>query len=103
MTLEDIGKDDTSLLCVTNLTACCRRPYTHENGSTIGNWFFPNGTRVPSSGTMDFYRTRGKMVVQLHHRRGGVEGIYHCEILDSMNVTQTIYIGVYSANTSTGE
>ena len=37
----------------------------------------------------------------MHRRRGGEEGIYHCEIPDAMNVTQTIYIGVYSA--STGE
>ena len=36
----------------------------------------------------------------MHRRRGGVAGIYHCEIPDSMNVTQTIYIGVYSAGSS---
>ena len=99
MTLEDIGDDDTPLLCMTNLTACCRPPYTGESGSTIGNWFFPNGTRVPSSGDMwDFYRGRGKMVVQLHRRGGGVDGIYCCEIPDAMNVLRTIYIGVYTAS-----
>ena len=27
-----------------------------------------------------------------------MEGIYRCEIPDAMNVTQTIYIGVYSAS-----
>ena len=37
----------------------------------------------------------------MDRRRGGEDGIYHCEIPDAMNVTQTIYIGVYSA--STGE
>ena len=37
----------------------------------------------------------------MHRRRGGVEGMYRCEIPDTMNVIQTIYIGVYSA--STGE
>ena len=37
----------------------------------------------------------------MNRRRGGVEGIYRCEIPDSMNVTQTIYIEVYSI--STGE
>ena len=95
VTLEDIGERDNALLCMTNFTACCQYLY-------IGNWFFPNGTRVPSSGNQwDFHRTRGQMVVLLHRRRGGVEGIYHCEIPDSMNVTQTIYIGVY--NTSNGE
>ena len=92
VTLEDIGENDTALLCRTNFTACCVSP---DNGS----WFFPNGTRVFSYG--DFYRTRGEMVVHLNRRRGGVEGIYRCEIPDSVNIIQTIYIGVYT--TSTGE
>ena len=99
MTLEDIGVEGDALFCRTNLTACCRPPFTGENGSGLGNWFFPNGTRVPSddSDQLDFHRTRGQMVVLLHRRRGGVNGIYHCEIPDSMNVAQTIYIGVYTA------
>ena len=104
MTLEDIGEDDTALLCATNFTACCRAPYTGENGTGLGNWYFPNGTRVPSSGKQwEFHRIRDHMVVYMHRRRGGVAGIYRCEIPVSMNVTQTIYIGVYTANTSTGE
>ena len=39
------------------------------------------------------------MKVTLHRRRGGVEGIYRCVISDSTNVTQTIYIGLYTACT----
>ena len=102
MFLEDIGEGDDALLCVTNQTACCVPPYTSVNGSVIGNWFFPNGTRVRSSGELwDIYRTRDQIVVRMHRRRGGEEGIYRCEIPDAMNVNQTVYIGVYSA--STGE
>ena len=102
MILEDIGEGDDALLCRTNQTACCRPSDSGGNGSAIGNWFFPNGTRVPSStGQLDLYRTRGQMVVRLRRRRGGEEGTYRCEIPDAMNVTQSIYIGVYSA--STGE
>ena len=48
----------------------------------------------------DFYRNRDDMVVRMHRRRGGVEGIYRCVIPDSTNVTQTIYIGVYTAGSS---
>ena len=106
VTLEDIGEWRDALLCETDLTACCRSPYTGETGSVIGNWFFPNGTRVlnfyanyTTHTLWDFYRTRGQMVVYLHRRRGGVNGIYRCEIPDAMNVTQIIYIGVYTANT----
>ena len=96
VTREDIGEgDDDGLLCMTDLTACCRQ-------HTIGNWFFPNGTRVPSSGKQwDFHRNGGQMVVLLHRMRGGEDGVYRCEIPDALNVTQTIYIGVYT--TDTGE
>ena len=95
MILEDIGDRDDALLCITSLTTCCQHP-------SLGNWFFPNGSKVPGSGNnWDIYRTRGQMVVRMHRRTGGEEGIYRCEIPDSMNVIQTLYIGVYSA--STGE
>ena len=100
--LEDIGEGDDALLCIANLTA------SDFTGTSLGNWFFPNGTRVPgrtvnstSREQWDFYRTRGETVVRLNRRRGGEEGIYRCEILDSTNVLQTMYIGVYSI--SSGE
>ena len=97
--LEDIGEWDDTLLCVTNLTACCRRI---DSSTPLGNWFFPNRTRVPaSSSRWNFFRSRGHMIVLLNRRRGGEDGIYCCEIHDSMNVLQSIYIGVYT--TSSGE
>ena len=102
VTLEDIGEGEYILHCITDLRNCCRPPQTGVMGTVFGNWFFPNGTRVPSSGNQwDFYRTRGASVVRLNRRRGGEEGIYRCEIPDTAKVFQTIYIGVYRA--STGE
>ena len=96
--LEDIGEEGDALLCITNLTACCSHLYTGRYAT--GNWYFPNETRVPTESIgSHIYRSRGQMVVHLHRRRGGVEGIYWCDIPDSMNVKQTIYIGVYTANT----
>ena len=96
--LENIGEGDAALLCLINETDCCRPP--HNRGGVRGNWSFPNGTRVPSSGKQwDIHRTRGHMVVTLNMRRGGGEGVYRCEIRNAMNVTQTIYIGVYTAST----
>ena len=101
MILEDIGEyGDDALLCKTNQTACCQPPNTGEMGPALGNWFFPNGSRIPLVG-WDIYRTRGQMVVRMNRRRGGVEGIYRCEIPDTLGLIQTIYIGVYSI--STGE
>ena len=97
VTLEDIGEGVDALRCVTDQTSCCRPP--HSSNAT-GNWFFPNETRVPSSGSQwDLHRTRGNMVVLLHRRRGGVDGVYHCVVPDAMYVTRTIYIGVYNART----
>ena len=107
--LEDIGEYDDALLCITNLTACYQ-PNVNDTGKVVpvsGNWYFPNGTKVPSEVNYtsdeewEFYSNRGQMVVRMNRRRGGVDGIYRCEIPDAMNVHQTIYIGVYSA--STGE
>ena len=96
MTLEDIGNsNEDSLLCKTNLTACCRNS---DTSTALGNWFLPNGTKVRDENNgSDFYRVRGHMVIRLNRRRGGEEGIFSCEMPDSMNVLQTIYIGVYSA------
>ena len=88
MALEDIGENDTALLCETNFTACCWRPATDINWLVSGNWFFPNKTEVPNvvNETIDliwdFYRDRDQSVVRMNRRRGGVEGIYHCEIPD---------------------
>ena len=49
VTLEEIGEVDDALFCVTDLTACCLPPYTSEMGPVfVGNWYFPNGTRVSS-------------------------------------------------------
>ena len=98
VTLEDIGENDTALLCITNLTACCRITST----SVLGQWFFPNETNVPNKVVTnetkwDFYRDRDQSVVRMKRRRGGKEGIYRCKIPDSTNVIQTIYIGVYTA------
>ena len=106
VTLEDIGEGGDALLCITNYTACCQPLYTGETVPALGNWYFPNGTSVPtmnesSHEQWDFYSSRGQSVVGLNRRRGGEEGIYSCETLDAVNVTQTLYIRVYSA--STGE
>ena len=47
----------------------------------------------------EFYRTRGQMVVLLHRRRGGVTGIYRCDIPDQNGDPHRLYVGVYTANT----
>ena len=49
--LEDIGENDTALLCMTNFTSCCTSTFT-MTGSASGDWFFPNGTRILNGTTI---------------------------------------------------
>ena len=95
MTLEDIGEGCDALLCKTNQSG---------TGSALGEWFNPNGTRIfteianeTTQEKRDIYRTRNLSVVRLNRKRGGMEGTYRCEIPDSLNATQTLYIGVYTS------
>ena len=101
MLLDNIGEGSEALLCLTDLPACCRPPYTDPMGlRALGNWYFPNGTRVVSSGNQwDFHRTRGQIVVLLHRRRGGATGIYRCSVPGQNKDLVTLYVGVYTANT----
>ena len=93
--LDNIGESIDSLLCLTDLPACCSPPYAE---SALGNWFFPNGTRVPSSGNRwNFHRTRGQMSVLLSRTRGGANGIYRCYV-PSETKDHQLYVGVYAAN-----
>ena len=97
--LEDIGEDDDALLCMTDNTACCARAQS-PGGDTLGDWYYPNGTGVPNMvDGNDFYRNRGPSVIRMNRRRGGVNGIYHCEIPDQSGNNQSLYVGVYTRNT----
>ena len=101
VSLENIGENGHALRCMTDNPACCRLHSTNGTGRpVVGNWFFPNGTRVLSYDKQwDFHRKRGHRVVNLSRTRGGANGVYRCVVPDAMNVTQTIYIGVYTAGT----
>ena len=93
MNLDDIGEGYGDALQCISSSFCCRS-YTR-------NWFFPNGTRIPTSGLQwEFYSEDIFWNVgHMHRRRGGVNGIYRCEILGTADIIQTLYIGVYTPNT----
>ena len=92
---------DNPLLCVTpDNTTCCSSAET--GGTPLWNWYFPNGTEVPTNDTgWLFYITRGPGVVQLHRRTGGVSGIYRCVIPDQSGINQTLYVGLYAISSIT--
>ena len=76
---------------------CCSAAETGD--ASLGNWYFPNGTEIPTNNTgWLFYTTRGPGVVRLHrlyNLSGGVSGIYRCEIPDLIGDTQTLDVGLY--------
>ena len=79
------GHND-SLHCVTDNPECC------SNGQ--GDWYDERGRQVQqgSDGNHSMYVTRGNGVVYLNRRRGGVSGMWRCDIPDSNGVNQSIYI-----------
>ena len=74
--ITEVGKDDDAVLCMTDLTPCCRT-------SQKGNWRYPDGTLVDNNLSGDgIYRNRGTMVVRLHRRNSATTptGQYCCEV-----------------------
>ena len=78
-----------------------------NNGTTIGDWFFPNGTKVSSD---DIDPSDGRLhPLHTHHVKGQVgllrdagigvlpdlQGLYKCIIPDENEVNQTLWVAVY--------
>ena len=87
------GQND-SLHCVTDNSDCC------NNGQ--GNWYDETGGKVQQGpdGDSNLYVTRGDGVVYLNRRTGGQSGMWRCDIPDSNDVQQSIYI--YLGTSATG-
>ena len=80
------GHND-SLHCVTDNSSCC------SNGA--GKWYDRSGGELEQGpdGGSGLYFTRGDGVVYLNRRnRGGISGMWRCDIPDSNGVKQSIYI-----------
>ena len=95
--------DDTSgsdsVQCITDLSTCC----ANTEGPHRGDWYFPNGTRLPFSG--DITQNRGSQRVDLHRRNSANSpvGIYRCYIavhdrIGYNSVRATVYVGLYTAS-----
>ena len=98
--LSEVGSasdGSNSVQCHTDLSTCC----SGSQGSHHGDWYFPNGTRLPFSG--DMYEARGAQRVDLHRTTAtGPTGIYHCDIATNavhgntdFSVRDTVYVGLY--------
>lgn len=91
---------DNVLRCYTNLADCCHSAQVGD-GMTLGEWYFPNGTKVEFSEgqTTTFRRNRNQRVVNLWRRGDPPErGRFHCEVPNADNVNQNIYVNICELN-----
>ena len=98
--MGDGSSGSDSVQCHTDLSTCC----SGAQGSHRGDWYFPNGTRLPFSG--DIFERRGSERVEIRHINLGTSpaGIYRCGIPtipvhdDDTSVRATIYLGLYTGS-----
>ena len=96
VTNTDIGTGSEALLCTTTYTPCC----SSANQET--QWYFPNGSQVPNNPSLPYQRTRGQnpgRVILSRNSESTTTGIFRCDIPDDSGVTQSFYVGIYTATT----
>ena len=88
----------TSVQCHTDLTTCCNK----SQGDDRGDWYFPNGTRLPFSTNSykKIFEVREDQRIYLTRRKNPVtpEGIYRCDVetkATSNDNRETVYVGLY--------
>ena len=94
-----VGTGSDSIQCHTDLITCC----SGAQGSHRGDWYFPNGDRLPFPGSGDIYESRGAQRVDLHRTSGiSPSGIYRCDIqttavslVTDNPLRDTVYVGLY--------
>ena len=100
-----VGSDSSgsdSVQCHTDFKTCC----TSTDGSHCGDWYFPDGMRLPFSGSGGIYETRGDHRVGLSRNNGtSPTGIYRCDIPTNavhddtdISVRDTVYVGLYTGS-----
>ena len=93
------------VVCYTDIDSCC----TSNVGDHRGDWYWPNGTRVPFTSPIlnIFYGREYKKVTMSIRRKSGfptqANGIFHCHIdVSGFNNNpksigrKSAYIGLYS-------
>ena len=93
-----------SVQCITDLGTCC----SGNQGIHRGDWYFPNGTRLPFSGRGDIFEQRVAGRVDLRRRNNAnssIVGIYRCDIPTlavhddtDTSVRDTVYVGLYTGS-----
>ena len=95
--LNTVGTDYTNdVQCHTDLHTCC----SGSQGVHRGDWYFPNGGRLPFSG--DVSEGRGPQQAVLRYTgSGGTSGIYRCDIetnaVRNDDGHEIVYVGLYTS------
>ena len=94
-----VGTGSDSVHCHTDLNTCC----SGFQGSHRGDWYFPNGDRLPLPDGSAIIESRQAQRVDLR-RSSGTEptGIYRCDIptvtVHGNGMRKTIYVGLYTSD-----
>ena len=94
ISISEIGRTRSEALqCITDKSPCCR-------SQKLGEWLFPNGTKVPIEGhdsdgnaATTFFRNRYNGKVNLNRVNSHVTyptGRFCCEVPDAINNNQTV-------------
>ena len=104
MDLSLVGQDGSgsdSVQCHTDLSTCC----SPVQGSHRGDWYFPDGNRLPFSGDIIERRVAQRVDLRRTNSVTSPVGIYHCDIPtlavhddDDISVRATVYVGLYTAS-----
>ena len=105
--LRQVGRPDDpnvkdDIVCHTDLDTCCN----NREGDHRGDWYFPNGTRLPFAGGAHIFEARTTQRVGLRHTYNrflsnspSLSGIYRCAIQTNdsdISVRETVFVGVYA-------
>ena len=97
---DDLSGSD-SVQCHTDLNTCC----SGADGSHRGDWYFPDGYRLPFPGGGDNITIEARYYrgVDLRRQNNATSpvGIYRCEIhtTDHISIRATVYVGLYYTDT----
>ena len=101
--LSLVGSGSNSVQCHTDLNTCC----SGAQGSNRGDWYFPNGHRLPllifsdDSVTLSEVRTAQKVDIYCI-RDTGPTGIYHCAIetvaVHGNGMREIVHVGLYTSD-----
>ena len=92
--LNTVTGGNSELRCNTDLVTCCASDQCGDRG----NWFFPNGNELGYYTNVAKGET-AQRVVLYYKGRGGISGIYRCDVetvaVNNNTGHETVYVGLY--------